>query len=323
MAANKKIKKIGLALAGAGLIYLVVGVLYYRWALNYQPPCSQPCRDLGEERISINYRNIGPVTLFRPRCNPVRLELEVFKPETRTGRRYTLWYRVRMKNVSCFNLNILRAHFFIGSKGVSPRYYSDHGFRFKILDPKGRDVEDINSGGPGKVKQSEYGNVIPYDSDHEAHERMKTALKLSSDWYFSLDPGQEIATNPFSLAPYYLELGARQNQNGPPGFSQSGPGMVRVKAVLPNAPVPPPGFRVLENFVFDDPGKYRIQVVMDAGENRLTAIYPYERWPPLIIRGVMSLLGIARGNDFSPVYRDSKSCWFGAQSNWVEFRVTP
>lgn len=105
-------------------------------ALAYKAPCSQPCADP------------RPGAPAKSTCSPVRLSLELEKPEAKANWSYTLWYRLTLKNTSCRVIEIDAEHFVadvdspfsednIGYKKIELGY----GISFRIWGPDGKRIE--------------------------------------------------------------------------------------------------------------------------------------------------------------------------------------
>ncbi len=326
------------AFAVLGLAALAAVVFAARWALNYRAPCSQPCRDLGiypPKPYSIDYSDpaqpwLKPASIQArmkvpeppcpaPKCAPLKLDLELFKPEAKVNRRYTLWYRVSMKNVSCVKLGFLGGDFFMGPGDRNRNYHAASGFKIKVRDPHGNEVPDSGAPRPFSTApedNTEYGDVIPYDHDPAVGLKLAKDIPMDSDWDFYLNPGQSIATLSSRLHPTRMELVGMIDEYGRPG---SGPLYVDVD--LKGAPKPPPGFRILEQFIFKKPGKHTIQVTMENARLPATPSFPYEGPVPAPLCRFMRFAGFIGEYDCSPASRDTRKYHVRAESQTLEFEV--
>lgn len=329
------------AFAGLGLLALAAASYAAFWALNYQAPCAQPCRDLGVYPLEpsttdhsdptnsfLNPANIQARENNKvekpnppPKCSPLKLDLELFKPETKANKRYTLWYRVTMKNISCLKLGNLDGLFFDGTMVPQRPYHTASGFKIKIWDSLGREVRDLgipSSFSTAPENKTEYGDVIPYDNNPGVALKLAEDLGMTPNLSFDLAPGQSITTFPSRLFPTRMELVGMIDEYGRPG---SGPQYRIID--LKDAPKPPPGFRILEQFVFGKPGKYRIQVIMEDANLPAKPLYPYAERVPWQLGRIMRFLGMVGGYDLEPVSRDTRQYHVLVESQTLEFEVKP
>ena len=337
-ARKRRLLTLALASGSLGLGVLTAGFFAARWAVHYKAPCSQPCQDLGpvpkEDRIPdldfkqpfdspankrvFQLRELPPPKL---KCDPLKLDLELAKPETRVGKRYTLWYKISLKNVSCYEFHIKATSF----AGTLDRSMLPHEFR--IWDPAGNKVENRRfSGGP-----TEYGAVLPYRDDWAAWRRLRADPELETDenGYIKFKPGKTITTSSPILDPQiagpYIDVVTHEG-----GETQIGTAPTYKKVTLKDAPPPPPGFSILDEFEFEKPGIYSIQVVFDHPHLSAKPVYPYadrtRRHIPGFVFTLLSfsrIFGIELHDQLYPRERHGSDYHIRAESKILSFEVKP
>ena len=251
---------LALACVSAGL----AGALYgtYRY-LRYIPSCSQPCKDLGMELDPKESKPRDPV--YRPKCNPLELRLELAKNEMKTNTPNALWYKLTLKNVSCLRLGNLEGAAFLTNERWG--YYGvRYGYWIKFLDAKG-----VDSSAPAKDGSSDFfmedndrdqfTKVIPYEDDRSGDGAIlrNPDFGLDENWEFHLDPGKSITTLGSKYGPHVI---MRASAMTPDGWMQDGWSRTNVDMGKNRAPAAPPGFRVYDA-PFKKPGTYRLQAVFD------------------------------------------------------------
>lgn len=278
-------KRITLAAVIAVFIAAPLGVSL--WALRHRAPCAPQDGDL------------------------IKLNLSLAEPTAKAGKRYSLWAKVVLTNVSCHDLSVVDAEPFFSSKDRTR-------LSFVVRDAAGAEVP--LAGAPGS-SQTEYGRVIPYSDDMTTFNQMRADPDLRMDDYgfVTLKPGKSLATSASTLDPHE-ELGWGPAP-GPPGFFSHGM-QVRTASAIGIRP-PPAGFRSLDRFVFTKPGRYTIRAVYDHPELIASPRYPYaSRVPSPMIR-LLNFLGLSRMGDSNRAYFDSVKRAVRAESEAVEFEVRP
>ncbi|HBL18961.1 MAG: hypothetical protein A2X36_15020 [Elusimicrobia bacterium GWA2_69_24] len=282
-------------------------VLGMRFAYLKEVSCEQPCRDLGTNGDTVR----------QPLCAPLKLELGLADPKARIGRRYSLWYRVRMTNTSCFLLHALTAEHFMTTRGLDSAHATGIGLYLRVLDPDGNELAPL--GAPTGAERTEYGSVIPYRFDHKASQKAFKELSVGDHWSFDFLPGRSIETIPSVLEPRQHALVAPAlpcKVEGGERVCEYAEGEMHVEN--PGAPEPPAGFRILDQYVFKRGGRYRIQAVYEYKELWAEPIYRYDHLAVGPIFLVKDLFGV----DLIHSRRHGKY-FVRAVSDPVEFEVVP
>lgn len=309
-----KMKPIAIGLASAALVALGVALGISRWALLYRAPCAQPCRDLGHEPVP----GLGPRASRScvPKCAPLKLDLELAEPTTRTGKLYTLWYKVTLTNVSCYDLSSINAEaFFSRIKNLSV------DLRLQVRDPEGKEV--VSADMPSVMARSEYGEVAPYSIEHGAFRRFRAIpdLSMDDDGFVTMKPGAALVTAPSVIDP---------RKDGPIYSKWDGEihssGRTVVPVDLKGILAPPPGLRILDNYFFKKPGRYTIRAIYDhtyGSGITATPIYPYAGRVPEVLKKLLRLLRLIGDKDDDRVFWDSEHYPVRVESRAVAFEVKP
>lgn len=299
-----------LAIASAILLAYVAGsVIYCRWALTKRAACSQPCQELGLQ-VAVPGKHKDSPSIYRPLCDPLRLDLELYRPVARLNTRYALWYRLRLTNGSCYELSRLDAEDFIASWETSEmfnRKWGRSGLTIHIWGPDGSEVS------PGRFNPT---HRYLYTFYREAYHRLQHSAHLTPDWSFGLNPGESIESVPSVLDPVE-EVPAVDLKTGVHGYGYS------PVAAPKDAETPPTGFKILDGFVLSRPGKYRIQAAYE-GDVDAQAIFPYSGREPDWVAWPMVALekcGINLFPDPAPLI--SQTYRVRAASEVREFQVGP
>jgi|GEM_PF-6864772 len=321
------------------LILLGVGLKVSLWALRYRAPCPLPCQDLGREPVPGEpLKAWGP---FTPRCAPVKIDLELARPEAKTGHRYTLWFKLRLTNVSCYKLSLINAGPLIWWF-YENRLNVPNDFIFHVQGPDGIEVKNLKHAAYERLPRedveklrrayphvrlrskdtgylSEYGDVIPYEDDLAAWDRMRANPHLSMDdhAYVTLQPGQSLESTVSVFAPH-TEHAEIEHLSGGVGYTTA-----HAPVALDGAEVPVPGYRIMDQYIFWKPGRYTIRVAYNPSFVTGEPIYPYAERVPWQMQKLLSMLGLARGMDLSPADRDEAYFQIHAESSTLSFEVKP
>lgn len=269
------------AVAAAVLLTFVGLLLAAHWAVSQKAVCALPCRDLS-------------------RCQPLELSLELAAPAAPMNKRYTLWYRATVKNVSCFVTESIT----LGSLMRGTGY-----LKLRIWDPTGALVEPI--GEPGWGNRTEFGDVFPFA---DTPPRPGPGVSVREDpgyTWLRLIPGGTVSTGQSELHPHRLSLGP----------AQDGPNRGTAEYVSPaktDARPGPAGYLVLNEYLFTRPGTYRIQAIFEES-CYFSPIYPYEHYVPPSIQRILSSTPAWRLGLWRPYER--KEVRVRAESSIQEFRV--
>lgn len=270
------------ALCAAALALSLAGLRAY---LRRPLPCQPPCR-----RLMPAGRQDGDV--FLPQTQPLVIALEVEKAAAKAKTRFTLHYKVMIRNMSDARLSTFDSSL-IGFPG--------QGFRFRVWDPVGRELRQLPPLG-------EADGVIPYDSD-----------PIPDDLRFiELGPGEAVANAPSLLRPFRYTVRFFETR------SNIGLGTAIAKGKVPAQadgwPRPAPGFHVLESYRFEIPGRYRIQAVFDGVQ---TAYPVFPAWMALPARLCSLLNWLEKLDvDLAPPYIPT-TFRLHAESPILEFEVKP
>lgn len=300
---------VGIALAAS---YAIGSVMAIRWALTARAPCDLPCKDLGLAIETPSTSKDG-AAVYRPRCQPLRLQLELHRPQARRNTRFALWHRMKLTNDSCYKLTRVDFGDFMDTWESLEAVRSipdDKGVVFHIWGPDGKEVP------PMEFYQLGYPHTYVYGLDSTSSEWLKVERDQGAYGPDGLGPGEAIATIPTVLRPR-REVPAVNIETGMHGF-----GTVEV-APPKDAEKPPTGFKVLDSFVLTKPGEYKIQVVFDSTVTA-EAICPYGNslpdwlgWPIVTMKD----LGFNYFPDFAPLL--PQNYHVHAKSAVVPFSVAP
>lgn len=310
-----------LAIAAAGPL------LWARWALTAQPSCDLPCQDPGQEReIGPDGKPLNYSAGLRPRCPLVTLHLELARPVARRNTRYALWHRATLRNNSCFELGGFKVSDFILSlddwDAHSHSTMPLETMSFRVWGPDGKEIPRQESG-PDRLRRfaREWdGKTIPpqqqapriylYSSD-PAYKRQFEHVRLNGNWDLEgLMPGKAIQTVPSVLSP-----------------ESRWPMTFRLIPRPADAETPPPGFKVLDWFIFTQPGKYLIQAVFEAPYLEARIIRPYNDRVPrrlyLLLEAFHELYGWGMTPLKASTFWSSNRYRVRAESQVLEFTVKP
>ncbi|MEK7859256.1 MAG: hypothetical protein AAB320_08965 [Elusimicrobiota bacterium] len=260
-----------------------------------------------------------------PGCQPATFDLELFMTQLKKGKRYPLWYRATLRNTSCFALTELLANEFIDG----------HPW-LTIWDSRGVEFP-ANAGAVPR-------GIIPYSFDREAFAAMKRNPEFQMSFGYSagdgfeyqytrLDPGRKVATLPSMLLPSLAWL--QPSDMGGPPIDLS----IRSKQMRPliesrlrgmQFDQPPPGYSSIDGYIFNTPGRYRIQAELKS-EYWPAGVYPRFEWyrqhvPARLQRGLEWWTYLYEHRHLLPPeppdFRTAKDL-LHVKSNVVEFEVTP
>ena len=318
-------------LLAAVLGYSTFAAVYlpiYRRMYMADAACDQPCRDLGDEVVA---QVTGQVErkIYKAKCEPLSLKLELLEPKVRASWKTPLWYRVTMTNVSCRGLGTFRAEEFLGGSSSFPsvgydivRDTDEYGGVIRMEFAGDGDAWEARD--DAQVKNTPIERIIPYKEDYEAFKRMKSEFGMLNDSWFDLQPGQQVQTASPMLFPHRYIVGHEHALNsGVPAIAE-----LARKKVFPKNPgyqkPPPGGYR---NLFLLHPRKGRFRVVYQNGSLHT---YPKPRfshsqlqwasYPLLPLKTVEFLFDV----DFQPTWRGRPFYYrVTAASNWVDFEATP
>jgi hypothetical protein len=330
------LKKLLFGLAVAAIVLIGAGLTLSLWALRYRAPCDLPCQDLGREPLP--GRDPNEIRLSKPHCAPLKIALELARPTATLGRRYTLWFKVRLTNASCYKLSMIDASPLIwwfddrtyrvppyltihvdGPDGKEIRnldHVREHGFTAaEIAKMSGLDKRYI----PDERIVSEYGEVIPYEDDNGAFRRWQSdpSLAMNNNGYIQLLPGHSITTTASNLAPH-TEKQVIQHTNGGVGLMN-----IHVPTALSGIEQTVDSFRVLDQYIFHKPGHYKIRVAYEPPPITAEPIYPYASRVPDSVQNLLVELGLTQWRDTDPAFRDGASYPIRLESAPVDFEVVP
>lgn len=319
------------------LILAVLAATYavYRPYLFSKGPCDQPCQDLGSD-LSSTDKVLGPS--YRPRCAPLQLSLELADRGVRVGRVYGLFYRVRLKNVSCERLTFNAAQFVYG---IARSRRDVDRLNFALTGPDGKERELFND----VSYSSEFDPWLPYSIDDKGSPFLNELLKeyeplrqpLDAHRLVTLAPGQEIETTPSKV-----ELRCPKSRGDEAADAAGGPHTPEGRLLKrladefdekkcqwalrrPNFPKviePPLGFRPFDDYKFDGPGKYKIRVV---GGMSFSAepIYPHAESCPSLVEFPLGFLDQFFSGKIFPSPSDERRRYeIRIESSAVEFEVS-
>ncbi len=231
--------------------YTAASVAAVRWEINFKVPCAQPCRDLGEEVLEAPKR-WDHVAVYKPKCQPLQLDLELHRPKARSYTQFSLWYKARLVNRSCFDLwGILTNDFQYCLDEFGSKSFTGMSFTFRVVGPDGVEVRQGNF-----VRSSEYEFI--YRANGKELAKWNT---LYEEYEQRFPPGGEIRSIPTELAPHksYLIIPDAEAVRHMTSFRHES--VLRPAAPPPGTEEPPPGFRILDAYRFHRKGTYRIQAV--------------------------------------------------------------
>ena len=283
-------------------------------------------------------------------CRPIELSLELSQPYPRINTIYTVWHRVRLKNVSC-----LRLHYFLINQvrgsgyGTSTERLARRGVYFKVWDPQGREILPFDipystpptsdssaagklieqtfkeSGLEGAVKtgpgRSEFGDVIPYQIGSKILTPSERKIETQESGFTDLLPGAIVESFPSVLAPYRtweILVDLPEDKYGRVGSAFA---TITATAPVPSGVQPPPaGFQILRDYTFRTPGRYKMAVFF-TGKTPSRFIRPnydaLSKSAYTILYGLSRVFGVeVRPSVQGPVF------FIDAQSEVVEFEVT-
>jgi len=285
-----------------------ISVFVVRWALTTRA-CSMPCQDLG---LDVEIPSSEPVlSVHKPRCQPLQLKLELHEPKARMNSRYSLWYRVTMRNASCYVIDGIFAHDFrdtaeTAAMGASTNW--GHGLSIHVQGPDGNKIEP---------KRYTDRTEFLYYRDEKADQELAKKFGLTDSPIFDLSPGESITTVPSVLRP--LNMVERVDWK----TGNHGENLVPAP-VPPDAEKPPPGgYRILDDRVFTQPGEYTIQAEFD-WKISAKPIFPYaKKIPGWLYLGIGTLKFC--GMDFYPddEKRADRKYNVRVKSEKLRFKVDP
>lgn len=259
-------------LAAAAILgaYTAASVAAFYWYAEYRIPCAQPCRDLGEDVLApARRRDDDPI--YRPKCQPLQLDLELYRPRARADTRYTLWFKARLVNRSCFELwGIDSTGFKYCRDEVRSTSFSDRGLSFNVLGPDGH-----------TIPQGDFFRSSEFEFIYQANEAELAKLEpIYEEFKQNFPPGAEIRTISSVLAPHksYLIIPNDEAVRHMTAFSHES--VLRPAAPPPGTEAPPAGFRILDAYRFRRKGTYRIQAVYRGDLTAVPLRLPVGTLPP-------------------------------------------
>lgn len=308
---------VALALAAAGPL------LWARWALTAQPSCDLPCQDPGDEpEIGADGKPVNHV--YRPRCPLATLHLELARPVARRNTRYALWHRATLRNNSCFELGGFEVDDFILNMDEWNSLYTSglsmETLRIRVWGPDGKEIprQENETDKFRRFAREWDGKTMPpapkgpstrlYDNDPE-FKRQFQHVRLDGSWGLEgLMPGKVIRTVPSILFPV-SEWGLR----------------FKLLPTPADAETPPPGFKVLDWFIFTQPGSYRIQAVFEAPSLEARTIRPYKDQVPRRLYYLLEAIHEMAGWGMTPLkattFWSERRYHVRAESQVLEFTV--
>ena len=239
----------------AGILCLFSVIELGIFVLHRPSPCRSSCPNLGTELDSAASQVQDKV--YTPRCNPLELTLELDKTEVKVNQRYPLWYRVGVRNVCCQTVTARLSSFL-------ERLSLEEPITLRVWGPDGKEIiPGPHFPGPG--------DIAAYSIDLTANP--KGRAKIVGHGFYTLEPGELIPTSPAIFDPHKIEsLGdspedwmkrttdPKYNTLYRKWISERDAEIRRV--ITETRPVrPPSGYRPLMDFIFNKPGRYRIQAV--------------------------------------------------------------
>lgn len=318
-------------LLAAVLGYSTFAAVYlpiYRRMYMADAACDQPCRDLGDEVVA---QVTGQVErkIYKAKCEPLSLKLELLEPKVRASWKTPLWYRVTVKNLSCRGLGSFHGGAFLNGTANSPPAGYDvvrdtDVFGGGIWDEFAADGDQWNERDEAQVKNTPIERIIPYLKDFGASKRMRRELGMNDNYWFDLLPGQQVQTASPKLLPRRYIVGHEHALNsGVPAIVKAAR-----KMVFPDNPgyQNPPAGGYLYQFLLH-PRKGRFRVVLQKGALTAYRIPRFSdsqlRWasyPLLPVKAFEFIFDV----EFIPTWNDRASSYrVTAASNWVDFEATP
>lgn len=310
--------------AAFAAVYLSI----YRRMYVADASCDQPCQDLGNELAA---QFDGPVKkmIYKPKCEPLSLKLELLEPKVRASWKTPLWYRVTMKNKSCQMLSRFHGGAFLDGNPTSPPAGYDIArdtdvFGGGIWTEFAADGAYWNERDAAQVKHTPIERIIPYLGDPEASERMDREFDMDDYYGFDLLPGQQVKTASPKLLPRKWLPGIEHGLNsGIPAMAE-----IARKALYPDNPgyQTPPAGGYLYRFLLH-PRKGRFRIVIQKGALSAYRIPRYSdsqlRWasyPLFPVKAIEFLFDV----ELIPT-RSGRASYYRvtAASNWVDFEATP
>lgn len=244
------VRRLLLGASGILLVWTTASFVAVRWAWVTREMCPQPCQDLGLEVLKpaqMQGMTVMKGAVHRPACSPLKLDLELHRPVTRRDTRYTLWYRARLTNQSCFAFDVASSMLLLSPDHLRETSFNEIGFFFEVLGPDG-----------AKVPQGGFSPSSRYDFlyrlDEEAYRKARAFVDSRIGEQGNLRPGESIETVPTVLDPHEKQVVTQVT------------GPHHAHRLVPVAPPPgaeqgPPGFKVLDTYIFRKKGTYRIKAV--------------------------------------------------------------
>ncbi len=280
----------------ATAVLAAVAVKTSVWLLEYEPPCSQPCKDLGQVPEPAETRE--RTGELRPTCEPVDLKLEVIaNHDLHVGRPTQLFYRLTLTNKTCLELSMF-------SDGW--KYLDKINWSLAVTGPKGKEPQAKEWPGPRYVML-----YLTSAADADIFDRTHGLSKDSGGIH--LLPGQSVTTLGSVLHPYReVPMAWRE-----PGRTVTGWGRQDVP-VPEGVEVPPKGFRPFANYLFPSAGHYQARAVFDEHSVQAVGVIgPYARFVPRFWMRIMEEFGI----HLTPTPWDDYH--IRGQSNIVDLEVRP
>jgi len=245
---------------------------------------------------------------------PFRLSFKLDRPTAQAGSRYPLWYRLGIKNLSCGEAT---------AKLAALKFAGDYDhLSFRVQGPSGAII-------PPDYAYPYDGSIVPYQVDAGAEPNLKEPIKPASE-FFTIGPGTEVVSTPATYSPFVHSPG----HSGPelwtghtdPKYDEikNAESRRRAERILremeKQKPSPPPaGFRFIDDFVFTEPGKYKIQAIYSGEVFFSPPPQPFAGYPwPLNELAVDILRLFGR---YEP--RDGQWQKVNAVSDPLEFEVRP
>lgn len=250
-----------------------------------------------------------------PPCQPAEFKLELYRPTVPRGKSSSLWYKAVLKNISCVKFAGLLANDLI------------EGPELKIWGPSGIIVE------PG---MSEYDGIIPYSYDRQAYQALSRDISESWSsimfWRINLGPGESFTVLPSAAIPSLIWLQPHTTDR-PLDYSvlnETFRPIIEDKLRGKQIPEPPAGYTApRENYIFQEPGEYRIQAIFEGNYDK-KRLYPgRDRYRTYVLFPIERAVDWLFGSSFAPRIETFvlDSPYYGnslhVESNIVEFDVKP
>jgi hypothetical protein len=268
-----------------GIIFtaLVASVCLTYFLLHQRSSCA------GREPI----RQSGATSVSRA---PIELHLELGEFPVRSNSRYTIAYAATLKNVLQSHL-LIAPDFFRQNVLFDAARSKRRWFRLEIRDEGGREVRPVPA--------LDSNQPIPYRLDAAADRLPRLEDEMAPTWIM---PGEEWRSLSSILAPF--EYAFRQE------MTARGPATIKVprSVKLAGYEAPPPGYRILDRFIFRQPGRYSVRVVFDDD----VSVIPAYRWAdklPKELRRALALLGLSPAVPLTRI-----SIHAGSETRWFEVK---